>query len=71
MSNIIILGQTLYPHKRREEWEAPSYEVAERWADEVNGHGGEAVVETRTNGVHVRWFTVVWVLITAPTPQPA
>ncbi len=64
----IYLNQTIFPHKRRERWEAPSSEVAQRWADQMIARGHEAYVVAVDNGIpgSGRWATDVYMTVERP-----
>lgn len=50
MDRYIVLNETIYPHMRLEDWEAPSLEVAQRWVDEVRARGDQATIVYKWNG---------------------
>lgn len=67
MSDVLYVNQTIYPHKRREDWIAPDLETAQRWRDEIRARGGEAYVTTRWNvSAPTQFVTEVWIIVERP-----
>jgi hypothetical protein len=56
----------IYPHKRVERWNAPSIEVARRWADEARARGDSASVGVQYNSQEAQYFTEVWITVERP-----
>ena len=50
MINSIHLNEIIYPHVKIEEWPAPDRVTAQRWVDEMQARGTEALILDKWNG---------------------
>lgn len=72
MMPLIVIGEPTSPHVVVHAWEAPSREVAQRWADEVNAgrdpRWRQASVDVRYNGRRLSYVVMVSEVVAAPPP---